>query len=132
MNHFAVLQDAVGRERLVVTRIVGYRTPGQLRTRELRQPPRTRRVIAMRVRAEDPAQTIAAQMGQLLDVFGQIRPRIDDRELGRADEVRVGARPGHHAGIGRGEPAQSRREFRDDAGDYGFQAPPSPGFPAAS
>ena len=78
----------------------------------------------MRVRAKNPAQPLAGVLDQQFGVRGDLRARIDQRQIafiaiGVADDVSVGARAGHHAGIGRGEALHARVDANEFAGDDG-------------
>jgi hypothetical protein len=102
-----------------VLRVAGRcRVADHLRARRLLQRTRRRRVIAMRVRAEDPANAPATRVEDRRDVPVERRARVDHRDLVLADEVGVGPRPGHLAGIrrdeARDEPIEALRHTGDD------------------
>ena len=70
----------------------------------------------MGVGAHDPADAVAAAAEDGVEVAVVVGTGVDDDDLVDADEVGVGAGAGHHAGVGRQDPAHQRRERRGDAG----------------
>ena len=73
------------------------RQADDLRAGRRLQRARRGRMVAVRVRAEDPANAAAAARDDRRDVRIDRRPRIDHRELVAADQIGVGSRSGHHA-----------------------------------
>jgi hypothetical protein len=67
-----------------------------------RQPAGTRGVVRTDVGDGDPTDTARPEVGNGVEMAGVVRPRVDHHQLGRADDIRVGPRTGHHRGIGGG------------------------------
>ena len=61
-----------------------------------------------------------------------VRPRIDQREFVAANDIGIGAGPGHHAGIGGRHAHDQLVDPRRDAGDYRFHEPLPSAFAASS
>ena len=55
--------------------------------------------------------------GDGVEVGGVVRARVDDRDLVDADQVGVGARPGHHPGVAAEDPADQLAQGIGDVGD---------------
>src|SRR6202011_728319 len=72
--------------------------------------PRRRRVVAMRVGDQDMRDLLAREAGeQRLDMIGEVRPRVDHRDLAVADDIGPGAAEGKGAGIARHDAPDHRR-----------------------
>ena len=113
----AVAEQPVGSERGVVGFEVdmvvrGRRTEGEhLGAGCLLQADRKRRVVDVGVGDEDPAQPVAGrlqQSGQMVVVVG---PGVDEGQAFVAEQVGVGPRAGHEAGIGGDDPGHPRGNF---------------------
>jgi hypothetical protein len=89
-------------------------------------------MVEMGVRATDPAQLVAHQAEQGLDVLSDIRTRIDQGDRVRPDDIGVGAGTGHHARVGRGDAPHARADVDDLARANGAHDHFGAGFFAAS
>src|SRR6266852_1623032 len=71
---------------------------------------------AKSVRDQDVRDRLAAQCAeQRLDMPGNLRPRVDDRDLAMSDDVGARALEGEGAGVARDDAADERRHRRCDA-----------------
>ena len=117
IHALAVLQHEIRFEGCILAR--GRRPAEHLRPRCGLDRGRGRRMILVRVRAEDPFDV--AEREDLLDVRGDVGPRIEHCALSvgftAADDVGVGPGAGHHAGIRRDEPRHPAIEALGLAGD---------------
>ena len=99
LDALPVLQDEVRLEARVLA--LRRKPAEQLRAGCGLERGRTRRVVHVGVRAQDPADVL--ERLDLLQVGNRIGSRVDHRQLVLANQVGVGARPGHHARVRRDE-----------------------------
>ncbi len=92
-----VLQHEIGLEARILA-LAGRRgAPEHLRAGGSLDRCRGRRMVHVRMRAQDPLDVAEAE--DLLDVRGDVRPRVDHGMLVFTHDIGVGAGPGHHPGV---------------------------------
>ena len=82
-------------------------------------------MVAMGVRAQYPAQPVTHRFEQHIAMRIEFGTGIDQRQSAVAklvaDEIGIGTRPGHHAGIGRRHAPHTGRDRDNITGDDGIQ-----------
>ena len=79
-------------------------------------------VVDVGVGADDPADAVAAAAGDGVEVGGVVGAGVDDHDLVDADQVGVGARPGHEARVVGDDAAHERAQGAGHAVDDGPRA----------
>ena len=118
LQALAVRELAIGGERRILPFRVLRAHPEHRRTGARLQRRRRRRMVDVGMGAEDPLDLPARGVEDCFEMRLDHRTGIDHRDARRgvAEQIGVRARPGHRAGIRRGEAANARRHLHRHTG----------------
>jgi hypothetical protein len=103
LQPLTIARYVFGSERIILTAIMRRRPANQTCTRPFGQLRGERRMVAVSMRDDDPANDPIGGIHDGCQMPGIVGSRVEDGDLSQTQQVRIGPGSGHQPGIGRND-----------------------------